>query len=39
MVRNAPEHEFRVQWSGSGALVAKDFEATSLSNGGCWWFI
>ena len=23
MVRNAPKHEFRVQWSGSGALLRK----------------
>ena len=23
MVRNAPKHEFRVQWGGSGAFVAK----------------
>ena len=26
---NAPKHEFRVQWGGSGAFVAKNFEATS----------
>jgi hypothetical protein len=24
-VRNAPKHEFWVQWSGSGAFVAKKF--------------
>src|SRR6185312_14276141 len=29
MVRNAPKHEFRVQWGGSGAFVAKNFDATS----------
>src|SRR6185295_7470338 len=29
MVRNAPKHEFRVQWSGSGAFVAKNSNATS----------
>ena len=29
IVRNAPKHEFRVQWGGSGAFVAKKFEATS----------
>ena len=26
---NAPKHEFRVQWGGSGALVAKNYNATS----------
>ena len=26
---NAPKHEFRVQWIGSGALVAKNYKATS----------
>jgi hypothetical protein len=31
MVRNAPKHEFRVQWSGSGAFVVKNIEATSFS--------
>jgi hypothetical protein len=31
MVRNAPKHEFRVQWSGSGVLVAKNSDATSFS--------
>jgi hypothetical protein len=30
-VRNAPKHEFWVEWSGSGAFVAKNFEATSFS--------
>jgi len=29
MVQNSPKHEFRVQWGGSGALVAKNFHATS----------
>src|SRR6185503_18569323 len=29
MVRNAPIHQFRVQWSGSGAFVVKNSEATS----------
>src|SRR6185369_3763735 len=28
-VRNAPTHEFRVQWGGSGAFVVKNFAATS----------
>jgi hypothetical protein len=30
-VRNAPKCEFWVQWSGSGAFVSKNFEATSFS--------
>jgi hypothetical protein len=30
-VQNAPEHEFWVQWSGSGAFVAKNFDATLFS--------
>ena len=29
IVRNALEHEFRVQWDGSGAFVSKNFDATS----------
>ena len=29
IVRNAPKHQFRVQWSGSGALVVKNSDATS----------
>jgi hypothetical protein len=29
-VRNAPKYEFLVQWSGSGAFISKNFEATSL---------
>ena len=28
-VRNAPKHEFRVQWSGSGVFIAKNSDATS----------
>jgi len=27
MVRNAPNHEFRVQWGGLGAFIAKNFDA------------
>jgi hypothetical protein len=27
-IRNAPKHEFWVKWSGSGALVAKNSDAT-----------
>ena len=30
-VRNAPKHEFWVQWSASGAFVAKNSDATSFS--------
>jgi hypothetical protein len=30
-VRNAPKHEFWVQWSGSGPFVAKIFNVTSFS--------
>jgi hypothetical protein len=30
-VRNTQKYEFWVQWSGSGALVEKNFEATSFS--------
>src|SRR6185436_1383289 len=29
IVRNAPTHEFRVQWGGLGAFVVKNFAATS----------
>ena len=29
---NAPKHEYRVQWGGSGALVAKNYNATSWQN-------
>jgi hypothetical protein len=30
-VRNAPKHEFWVQWSGSGAFAANYFDTTSFS--------
>jgi hypothetical protein len=30
-VQNAPKHEFWVKWSAPGAFVAKNFDATSLS--------
>ena len=29
ILRNTPKHEFRVQWGGSGAFVAKNYDATS----------
>ena len=29
MVRNAPKHQFRVQWGGLGAFVVKNSDATS----------
>ena len=29
IVQNTPKHEFRVKWSGSGAFVAKNSDATS----------
>src|SRR6185312_11986113 len=29
IVRNAPKHQFRVQWGGSGAFVVKNSGATS----------
>ena len=29
MVQNAPKHEFRVPWGGSGAFVAENSDATS----------
>ena len=29
IVRTAPKHQFRVQWGGSGAFVAKNSDATS----------
>src|SRR6185503_13189112 len=29
MVQNSPKHEFRVQWDGSSAFVAKNSNATS----------
>jgi hypothetical protein len=31
MVRNDPKHKFWVQWSGSGALIVKNSDATSLT--------
>jgi hypothetical protein len=31
MVRNTPEHEFWVQWSGSSAFVAKNFDVKRAS--------
>ena len=31
-VRNAPKHQFRVKWVGSGAFVAKKSDATSCMN-------
>jgi hypothetical protein len=30
-VRDAPKHEFSVQWSGTGVFVAKKANATSFS--------
>jgi hypothetical protein len=30
-VRNAPKHEFWVQWSGSGPFVGKNLDASSFS--------
>ena len=32
MVRNEPKRQFRVQWVGSDAIVAKYFDATSWQN-------
>jgi hypothetical protein len=32
-VRNAPKHELSVQWSGSGAFVAKNSNSNSCRNG------
>jgi len=29
IVQNTPKHEFRVQWGGSGAFIAKNSDATS----------
>src|SRR6185312_11001540 len=29
IVRNAPKHQFRVQWGGSGAFIANNSDATS----------
>jgi hypothetical protein len=31
MVRHVPKHEFWVKWSGSGAFVAKNSDATLFS--------
>jgi hypothetical protein len=31
MIRNAPKYEFWIQRSGSGALIVKNFDATSFS--------
>jgi hypothetical protein len=31
MVQNAPIHEFRVQWSGSGAFVVNNSDSTLFS--------
>jgi hypothetical protein len=30
-VRNTPKYEFWLQWSGTGAFVGKNFDATSFS--------
>jgi hypothetical protein len=30
-IRNDPKHEFWVEWSGSGAFVAKNLDATAFS--------
>ena len=32
IVQNAPKHQFRVQWGGSGAFVAKNSDATCGTN-------
>ena len=32
IVRKSPKHQFRVQWGGSGAFVAKNSDATSCTN-------
>ena len=32
MVRNAPKHQLRVQWGGSGAFFAENSDATSCTN-------
>ena len=29
ILRNAPKHEFRVLWGGSGAVIMRNYEATS----------
>jgi hypothetical protein len=38
-VRNAPEHEFLVKWSGSGAFVAKNSDTTLFSELVRWWHL
>ena len=35
IVRNAPKHEFRMQWGGSGVFIAKNFDATSWKQTFC----
>ena len=35
IVRNVPKHEFWMQWGGSGAFVAKNFDATSWKQTFC----
>jgi hypothetical protein len=30
-VRNVPKHEVLIRWSGSGALIVKNFDTTSFS--------
>src|SRR6185369_14789457 len=32
IVRNAPKHQYWVQWGGSGAFVANNSDATSCTN-------
>ena len=32
IVRNAPKHQLRVQWGGSGAFLAENSDATSCTN-------
>jgi hypothetical protein len=39
MLRNGPKHEFWVQWSGSRAFVAKNFEAISFSELERYWHL
>jgi hypothetical protein len=39
MVRNTPKHEFWVQWSRSGAFVAKNSDATLFSDLVCQWHL
>src|SRR6185437_6761376 len=36
MVRNAPKRQFRIQWVGSGAFVAKNSDATSWHERTSW---